>query len=194
MQAQLWTLSGLAVELGRDRRAVAKALEGLEPDSEETDSAGRVTRSWRMARVFAHLTGSGEKGERLDGNAERARKDKEAADKLALENAVTRGELGRISDVVEWFGGHVDRCRARLLQVPDAIGQFCDARNAAVVVAEVRRLLYQALSELAADAPASGLAAPAAVGASADTDGQPVGGSGAPPLKRGKRGARPVAN
>ncbi|PVE22303.1 hypothetical protein DC522_21720 [Microvirga sp. KLBC 81] len=32
MQKQLWSLSALAVELNRDRRTVAKALDGISPD------------------------------------------------------------------------------------------------------------------------------------------------------------------
>ena len=52
MQAQLWTVSGLAVELGRDRRTIAKQLEGLAPDEEETRRGGAVTRRWLLARVI----------------------------------------------------------------------------------------------------------------------------------------------
>src|SRR5688572_18863745 len=130
MQAELWTLSGLAVELDRDRRALAKALEGLEPDSEETDGAGRVTRRWRMARVFQHLVGG---GEGLDAAHERARKDKEMADKLALENAVRRAELVEASVVSGEWASIVSNVRARLIQLPDAIGQFCDAKYAPVI-------------------------------------------------------------
>lgn len=191
MQAQLWTLNALAVELGRDRRALARALDELTPDDKTADAAGRVSRKWRMARVFSHLMGS---GEALDGNAERARKDKESADKLALENAVTRSELGKLSEMEEWFGGHIDRCRARLIQTPDALGQFCDPRNAAVVVAEARRLIYEALAELAADGAEISAAVDEAVDAAADSDSEPVGGSKPPPLKRKQRRARPVAN
>lgn len=191
MQAQLWTLSALAVELGRDRRSLARALEGLEPDEQETDGAERVTRRWRMARVFAHLAGS---GDGLDAVAERARKDKEAADKLALENAVTREELGKLDEMEEWFGGHVERSRARLIQIPDALGQFCEPRNAAVVVAEARRLIYEALAELAADGSETGAEGGEALGAAADPDGERMGGQEPPAVERKQRRAGAVAN
>lgn len=191
MQPQLWTLNALAVELDRDRRALAKALDELTPDEQTTDAAGRVSRKWRMARVFSHLAGA---GEALDGNAERARKDKESADKLALENAETRGELGKLSEMEDWFGGHVERARARLIQIPNALGQFVDPRTSGSVVAESRRLIYEALAELAADGAAVGAPDPQAVDAAADPDGEPVGGSEAPPLKRKQRRARAVAN
>lgn len=149
MQAQIWSLSGLAVELALDRRSLARKLEGLEPDEEDEDKAGRVSRRWRMARVVAHLTGTAVD---LDAGKERARKDKESADKLALENAQTRGELVGITEIAEWYGSHVDRCCTRLDQVPDALGQLCDPRTAASVVPECRRLINDARSELAVDA------------------------------------------
>lgn len=169
MQAELWTISGLAVELSRDRRAMAKALDGLPPDDENTDASGRVTRRWKMARVFAYLAGS---PDGLDGHAERARKDKESADKLALENARTRGEVGLIAEVAEHFGAHIDRCCARLEQIPDALGQFCEPRVAALLIPECRRLIHQARSELAADMAASGARVDGTVDAAADGDGE----------------------
>jgi len=148
VQAQLWTISGLAVELAMDRRSLARRLEGLEPDQEDENKAGRVSRKWRMARVVGHLAGnSGD----LDANKERARKDKESADKLALENARTRGEMAPIADIAEWYGAHIDRCCTRLDQIPDALGQLCDPRIAAIVIPECRRLIHEARAELAVD-------------------------------------------
>jgi phage terminase Nu1 subunit (DNA packaging protein) len=89
MQARLWSLNGLAVELGQDRRTLARKLEGLDPD-EEKRQGRRTVRQWRLARVIEHLyRGDGA----LDAVQERARKDKEGADRLAMENAVRRGEL-----------------------------------------------------------------------------------------------------
>jgi hypothetical protein len=148
MQAQLWTLSGLSVELALDRRSLAKKLEGLEPDEEDENKAGRVSRKWRMARVVAHMAGTATD---LDANKERARKDKESADKLALENARTRGELAAVTEIADWYGAHVDRCSTRLDQIPDALGQLCDPRIAAIVIPECRRLIHEARAELAVD-------------------------------------------
>jgi hypothetical protein len=133
-------------------------------------------------------------GETLDGNKERARKDAEAADKLALENAETRGELGRLSEMEEWFGGHVERARARLIQIPNALGQVVDPRTAGSVVAESRRLIYEALAELASDAASAGAEPAEEMDAAADPYGEPVGGPEAPPIKRKQRRARTVAN
>jgi hypothetical protein len=171
MQARLWTLNGLAVELDKDRRSLARQIETLEPD--KVSGRGRVTRKYRMARVVAHISGS---SSRLEVNTERARKDKESADKLALENAMTRGELGRITEMAEWFGGHIDRCRVRLLQIPDAIRQFCDPQIGAPIVAEAKRLIDEAITELAADIAEGESATGPPLATTAVADDQPMGG------------------
>jgi hypothetical protein len=172
VQAQLWTLSGLAVELAMDRRSLARRLEGLEPDEEDENKAGRVSRKWRMARVVAHLAGSSTD---LDANKERARKDKESADKLALENARTRGELAAVNEIADWYGAHVDRCTTRLDQIPDALGQLCDPRIAAIVIPECRRLIHEARCELAVDVRQIGGSDSDEMDASADRDRESVG-------------------
>lgn len=158
------------------------------PRNENGTYSGPAIVSWLVSRK------SGEDGDELDPQKERARRDKEMADKLALENAERRGELVVLSEVVEHFGGHIDRCCSRLEQIPDALGQFCDPRVASVIVPECRRLIHQARSELAADMAASGTAAVREVDASADGNGEPVGGPEPQAVKRKQRRARPVAN
>lgn len=91
MQAKLWTVSELSVELDVDRRTMAKRLEGLEPDEQETDKARREHRRYRLARVFAHLMGGDASVLKLDD--ERARLAHEQADRAAMENEVRRSEL-----------------------------------------------------------------------------------------------------
>jgi hypothetical protein len=189
MQRSLQTAHYWAVELDRAYQTINRALDGRKPD--EIRPRGKGTQAlWYLTSVLQALGG----GEELDGNAERARKDSEAADKLALENAETRGELGRLSEMEEWFGGHIERARARLIQIPNALGQFVDPRTAGSVVAESRRLIHEALAELAADSAAARPAPVAAMDTAADPDGEPVGGPETPPLKRKQRRARAVAN
>src|SRR4051812_21033109 len=125
MQRSLQTAHYWAVELDRAYQTINRALDGRKPD--EVRPRGKSTQAlWYLTSVLQALGG----GEELDGNAERARKDAEAADKLALENAETRSELGRLTEMEEWFGGHVERARARLIQIPNALGQFVDPRTA----------------------------------------------------------------
>ena len=106
MIAEHWSLSGLAVELGRDRRTVAKILEGLEPAS----SDGRGPK-YLMADVINKLIGSGD----LDATHEKARKDKALADKTELQVAQMRGDLLDAEDVAQVLGDHIVAARARLL-------------------------------------------------------------------------------
>lgn len=87
----------------------------------------------------------------LDLTAERAALAKVQREKIEMENAIRRGEIGLVSDMEEWFGGHVERAQKRLIQIPDELGQFCDQRAAPTVVSEARRLIYEALAELAGD-------------------------------------------
>lgn len=91
MQAKLWTVSELSVELDVDRRTMAKRLEGLDPDENETDKAGREHRKYRLARVFGHLADGNDGTLSLD--EERARLAHEQADRASMENEVRRGEL-----------------------------------------------------------------------------------------------------
>ena len=51
MQSQTFTLSGLAVELGIDRRTVAKMLDDLPASEKEPDG----TRRWKLRAVLAHI-------------------------------------------------------------------------------------------------------------------------------------------
>ena len=92
MQAKLWTISELSVELDVDRRTMAKRLEGLDPEESETDKAGREHRRYRLAAVVAHLMGAAGAGA-LNLDDERARLAKEQADRAAMDNEVRRGEL-----------------------------------------------------------------------------------------------------
>ncbi len=97
----------MSLELKRDRRTLAKVLHSLDPDEVTTTASGNSPR-YQLSRVVNHLvataiasstSATGEPGERLDGVAERARVDKERADKLAMENEVARGNLLEAEDV-----------------------------------------------------------------------------------------------
>lgn len=87
---------------------------------------------------------------------ERARKDKELADKAALENAVRRGELVEASQIVAKWIEALTRVRARMLRIPWAaapllVGEDDQVKIQIVIEDQIR----DALSELAgaADGP-----------------------------------------
>src|SRR4051812_15444829 len=116
MQAKLWTISELATELGIDRRTMAKRLEGLEPDQNETDGAGRQHRKYLLARVFGHLVEGEDGGLKLDD--ERARLAHEQANRAEMENEVRRGELLDAERVGEDIENTFNTFRQKLLSAP----------------------------------------------------------------------------
>jgi phage terminase Nu1 subunit (DNA packaging protein) len=191
MQAELWTLSGLAVELGRDRRALAAALEGLAPDEQETDAAGRVTRKYRMARVFEHLMGGAAD---LDLNAERARLAKAQADTHEANLAVRCGELLERSRVIREVGAMLASFQSRAIVIPDAVGQLLDPKTARTVVPAVREKIYEALAEMSEYRPELPSGYSEDSSASTESDSERVGGSEPQTVKRKQRGAGSVAN
>lgn len=132
--------------------------------------------------------------ERLELDRQRTRLAEEQADRLADEKAVRRAELIPLADVAGWYGDHVVRARARLIQIPDALGQFCPRDSAAEVTSQARRLVTEALDELAAGAPPGREHDRAVMDAAAEADREPVGGPGANALERKQRGARKVAD
>jgi hypothetical protein len=173
MQARLWTLNALSVELKRDRRSLARLLDGLKPDGSSVGSGDRVTRQYLLVNVLDHIYSGTSDG--LDANKERARKDKEHADKLALENARTRAESISITQVVREVGDMIGACRSRLVAVPDAIGQILDVNTARTVVPAVRVKVYEALAELSQYRPALSDEADEAMEPAAHVNGESVG-------------------
>lgn len=105
---------------------------------------------------------------RVEAEAQRARKDRETADRIALENALRRGEVIEMVDAKRIIVDEVHRCKARLLQLPNAIAQHTPAETRALVVAAADRLVREALEELSSGdtGGVDGAAAP---------DGEPVG-------------------
>ena len=146
MQARLWTLNALAVELGRDRRTLARLLEDLPPDDAQTDTAGREHRRWRLARVIEHIYASTDE---IDLNAERARLAKAQADRVEIENEVRAGRLLEQDRVIREVGDMLAAFRARVLAIPGAVAQRVPHHLAGRVQAELRRLIHEALTELA---------------------------------------------
>ena len=103
---------------------------------------GSACVAWRLARDRV------EDGQ-LDGPHERARRDKEMADKLALENRTRRGELIEAEEVQRGYGSLVMAARARLIQLPDSVAPLVPPASAAAVVGRVRTAVYEALTDLA---------------------------------------------
>lgn len=80
---------------------------------------------------------------------ERARLAKEQADAKEMENAIARGELVYISEIVKEFESQLVKARTKLLAVPTKVAAEA---NAAATVKEVQQIIedavIEALSEL----------------------------------------------
>ncbi len=199
--AGLWSLTKLALAIERDRQALARALNDLPPD--ESRKSGRGTdRFWRLARVLRHppvlqLLANGivdlEEGE-LDLDTERARLAKWQADSKHQDVELRAGKLLLDDDVRHWVVGMISTAKQRLVQIPETVRQIVHPDHAELVATEVRRIVYEALAELAAhreDGPRSDVDA---LGAAAHVNGKPVGGSVPKAVERKQRRARAMAN
>lgn len=146
MVAQMWTLSGLAVELDMDRRAVGRMLKGVPPDGDGPKGAN----AWLMRTVIDVMSGADGGSERLDPAQERARKDRELADKAAMENAARRGELLDRADVDAAVTSSFSRVRSRMLSIPSKAAPLV-VQDMEIAEAEhlLRSHVIEALQELA---------------------------------------------
>ncbi len=87
--------------------------------------------------------------ESLDFNVQRARREKEAADKLELENAVTRGELVLASEVEEAWGDEFSRVKNKLLSAPPKLAPLMVGIKTPIEAQEIiKKVICEALNEL----------------------------------------------
>jgi hypothetical protein len=113
MTAKLYSISGLSVELGRDRRTVSKALARVPPDGETADGHD----GWHLTTVLAAIARSeGRRSHNGDGDD---------ADIRAVEYASRR-----VSELFERLRGETDIEKRRALIESGhgrVIGEFVNA-------------------------------------------------------------------
>lgn len=110
------TLSEAGELTGSTFRTVRKRAQaaGLVP----IQSTGKSDLYDSVALLRAVLAPEPDASGELDPIQERARRDREAADKLALENAVARGDLVRLSVWQDELAAFLGEIRAQLLAMP----------------------------------------------------------------------------
>lgn len=136
----------------------------------------------------------------LNPEQERARKDKEAADKLAMDNAVRRGELldGNLlgEDLARWLTAF----RQAMLRAPTKLAPLVNPEKPTfardLIAEEHSRILAELAEHFSGTAPTErglddGDAGDAAT-STANANGVAVGGSISTAQRRNKRRARPV--
>lgn len=104
MKAQHWSLSALAVELGKDRRFVGKLLEGV-PVASKTGQGEK----YLMRDVIAAMMDRDD----LDATQEKARKDKMLADKTEIQVRQLEGTLVDAEEMARAVGEHIAAATTR---------------------------------------------------------------------------------
>jgi hypothetical protein len=141
-------------------------------------------------------------GEELDPNKERARKDKEMADKLALQNAETRGDLAPVSVMERELGMVFADHRSNALGLPSKLAPRLVGLNADQIRDIIESGIYELLGGLADYRPgtrkADGTRSVETIADGSETSaavhGKPVVRRRTPAESRKQRGTRALAN
>ena len=102
-----------------------------------------IVREEVIRQLRAAASGREKKPGALDGEFEKARKDKELADRTALQNAVTRGELVAIEEVGKQIEREYAVVRERLLGIAGKLGSDLTPAQVARIEAEIRDALEE---------------------------------------------------
>jgi len=88
----------------------------------------------------------------LDPSQEKARRDKEYADLLAMRNAITRNEYASIDEICSALGDELRIVRNRILRMPNKLASRLAMKPTQVIFDAIQEEAYEALSELSAEA------------------------------------------
>ena len=165
-------LMGVAPRTLRDWDASGKGP----PRNSDGTYPGPGLVAWRIAK---------ETGADLDASRERARKDKEWADKLAIGNQASRGEYLPRDPTLGSVAVAYGIVQSGVVQLPDEIGQICPPGIAPAIVAESRIRCHQMLADCAARLRELARAA-------TDADSESVGGSEPSDVEGVERDGGPV--
>ncbi|SIQ46647.1 MULTISPECIES: hypothetical protein [Acidiphilium] len=147
------TQSEVAAHLGIGQSAVAKLVDmGIFPRTArrglDLDQC-RVAYLGRLREEAAGRAAQGD-GEELDLVTERARLAKEQADRIAMENDLTRRNVVLIEDVVKIVSPLLSNLRTRLLAIPaECAVALAGVKSPAAAEAIVMRIVIDALTDLA---------------------------------------------
>lgn len=143
MKRKLWTISGLAVELDRDRRTIAAGLKAAPPDGKSG-----VYDAWLLTTALAALQPPPASDVVLDPAQERARKDRALAIAAEIKNDVAAGEVVPIEAVIGEVTSQLAMVRTKLLAIPSQVAGRLPGRDRAVVQELMSEVVRAALVEL----------------------------------------------
>lgn len=127
-----------------------------------------------VAWYYSHKSGN-------DYDDQRERLNAAQAEKVETENAVRRGELAQVSDVIRFVSDHIVAARAKILGAAAKLSpQLVGINDPNIIAARIRAEMHAALAELAEWEPTVGSEAGAegnqALETAARFDSEPVGG------------------
>lgn len=150
MQQTLWSISALSLELGIDRRTLAKKLSDV-PADEITKSGKRDYKKWKLANVINHLFCHTD--DDYDGiSFEEAKRRKIAAEAELAEIQLfkEKGEAISIEVANQLWEKAVTSCRAKLLSIPTEVSPFLATESdEASIQLYIEKSIHEALNELA---------------------------------------------
>lgn len=143
---KLVSLTELADLTGMTWRTVRKRLSerGVEPKS-RTPKSALFDSGEALAALYER--GALDAGE-LNPEQERARRDKEAADKLAMENELRRGELLDANLIGEDISRWLTVFRSAMLRAPSKLAPLVNPEKPSMARALIETELHQILTEL----------------------------------------------
>src|SRR5574337_13017 len=156
-----WSISALSVELGMDRRTVAKRLDAAKVEPAGTVSGDPV---YGLREAMAAVLSLHRESGALDPAAEKARLDAARAALAELELERRRGTLLEAEDVVATWSAHCSSARSRLRAIPKRAAVQIAGITPAMAVA-LGAMIDEVLHELAGGAPGAGGGKGAAKGA-----------------------------
>lgn len=141
MVPQGWSISTLAVELGKDRRTIATAVRDLVP----MERKGRVE-LYRLSDVLPLVMGGGKPTDFDDAKARKMAADAELAEE---ELARVRRETILVADVISALGPEYAALRARVLAIATKLApRVAIETDERVCRALIERECIEALNEL----------------------------------------------
>lgn len=166
-----WSISALAVELGRDRRTIASIVGGLQ-------SIGREGKAdlYRLTDVLPLLMAGGKTSDFDDAKARKMAAEAELAE---IELAKARGEMVSVTEAAKLVAEEYAAVRSKLLSLPSKLGPMLAIEDTETACrALLSRGINEALNELVSRGDESGAVEgpPRSAEAATGADGERVGG------------------
>jgi phage terminase Nu1 subunit (DNA packaging protein) len=150
--------------------------------------------AWMIQREIGKLSVHDD-GTVYNFEAEKARLTHEQAEKVAMENAVRRGELVDTGRVAGWWASIITNAKQRLLAIPTKAAPLVLGRASLPEVRDqLESLINEVLLELSTTDPLACGSGDEGVETAAQADSEPVGGPETEAQPRGKRRARAMGD